>query len=443
VVVTTGETGKQRIARLRLGRGLELNALALMLASVIAALVGLVFWAVATRLPPAEVGRSSAILTTATLLSALASQNVGLLVSRFLPGAGARSRALVLGGYAATSVVALLLGAGFAVFFHAAVFTSTLERVLFPVAPVVLSLFVLQDWVLIGLRASVWVPLEQLGFAVLKLGLLVLFIAIVPIGGIVLSWVLPAAVAVIAVSSVILFRVLPRRPPPLDGAAKLPGRRALGIIFVSEYATGIMTVAVPMALPLIVVSQLGTTANAYYALPWMLSEAFNMLLWSISSSYMVEASHDGPQTAGLLRRTLRLNLLVAVLGLPFMLIGAPWLLTFLGGAYAAQGTTVLRLLAAAVPFLVISTLYSTTARVRGQMGRVVAIQLSAAVITIGLALLLVHDMGINGVGLAYLTAEVLAAVVVVVPLIRLLREKHPEAPTDIPPLAPVQAPTTP
>ncbi|MFC4949311.1 lipopolysaccharide biosynthesis protein [Pseudonocardia sp. GCM10023141] len=419
------ETRRQRWGRFRLGRGLELSALSLMVASVITALVGLVFWAVATRVPPSEVGRSSAIITTATLLSALASQNVGLLISRFLPGAGGRSAKLVLGGYAAASGVAVLLGAGFVLFFHSTLFVSDLERFLFPVFTMVLSLFVLQDWVLIGLRASTWVPLEQLIFALVKLGLLVVFIALFPVGGIVLSWVVPAALAVIVVSSIVVFRVLPRRPPPEPGAAQLPGRRALGIIFVGEYATGIMTVAVPMALPLIIVAQLGTASNAFYTLPWMLSEAFNMLLWNISSSYMVEASNDGPRAAALLRRTIRLNLLIVGLGVPFMLIGAPWLLTFLGGAYAAEGSTVLRILACAIPFLVITALYSTTARVRQQMGRVVAIQLSSALITIGLALLLVGPLGINGVALAYLIAVVLEGAVVLIPLINILREKTP------------------
>jgi len=438
-VIGTRESGRQRWGRLRLGRSLELNALSLMVASVITALVGVFFWAVATGVPPAEVGRSSAIITTATLLSALASQNVGLLISRFLPGAGKRAKALVLGGYAAASAVALLLGAGFVLFFHSTLFVSDVERWLFPVFTVVLSLFVLQDWVLIGLRASTWVPLEQLCFAVLKLGLLLVFIRMFPVGGIVLSWVVPAGVAVIVVSSIVMFRALPRRPPPEPGAAPIPGRRALTIIFFGEYATGIMTVSVPMALPLIIVGQLGAESNAYYALPWLLSEAFNMLLWNISSSYMVEASNDGPKAAALLKRTIRLNLLIGGLGVPFMLIGAPWLLNFLGSNYADEGSTVLRILACAIPFLVITSLYSTTARVRQQMGRVVAIQLGAAVVTIGLALVLVHPLGINGVALSYLIAEVVSAIIVFIPLVRILREKTPAAPTADHEPAPVGA----
>ncbi|MFC4949014.1 lipopolysaccharide biosynthesis protein [Pseudonocardia sp. GCM10023141] len=398
-----------------------------MLASAITALVGLAFWAVATGLPAAEVGRASVILSTATLLSVLASQNVGLVISRFIAGAGTRSRKLVLGGYGIAVVVALVLGSGFALFFASdELFHSWEERALFPLVCVVLALFVLQDWVLTGLRASIWVPLEQLLFALVKLGLLVVFIQLLPDNGIVLSWVLPAGVAVLIVSPIIVRRVLPRRAPPSADVVPLPGRPALLKIFLGEYATGAMVVIVPMLLPLIVLAHLGTTANAYYALPWMLSEAFNMLLWNIGSSYMVEVAHDSPKAAVLLRRTAKLSVLVAVPGVPFLLFVAPWLLGLLKDpSYAIEGGGVMRLLACAIPFLIITSLYLSTARLRQQMGRVVAVQLGATVITITLATLLVDRMGINGVALAYLIAEIVSALVVVIPLIRVFRETAP------------------
>jgi len=46
-------------------------------------------------------------------------------------------------------------------------------------------------------------------------------------------------------------------------------------------------------------------------------------------------------------------------------------------------------------------------------------------------------MGINGVALSYLIAEVLCAVIVFIPLIRILREKTPAAPAANPEPAPV------
>jgi len=225
----------------------------------------------------------------------------------------------------------------------------------------------------------------------------------------------------------------------------MPGRRGLRVIFVAEYATGISAVVLPMVLPLIVVAQLGTEANAYFALPWLITESLNMLVWNINSSYLVEASHDGPQTAALLRRTLRLTCLVSALGVPFLLITAPWLLSLLGGSYSDEGSTVLRLMAAAVPFLIITNLYVSTSRIRQQMGRVVTIQLLTAVAVIALALSLVVPLGINGVGLAYLLAEAAAAAIVILPLIRYMRANDISLfrkPRPVAEPAPVAIPTT-
>lgn len=411
----TAPPGRRRLPRL------EFNAVALMASTGITALVGLGFWAIAARLPATEVGRASAVLSTAAVLSQLASSNVGVLFGRVLVSAGDRSRAVVLAGYGAATAIGGLLGLGFVLFIpNDALFSSGLERATFPLMVILFCVFSLQDWVLIGVRGAGWVPVEQLLFAIGKLALLLWFSTIAVTNGIVLSWVIPCLLAVLVINPILLGRVLPRRPPRPEGAAAMPSPRALLKIFLAEYATGTVTVVIPLVLPLLVVARLGTQANAYYALPWLIAESLGLLMWNISSSYMVEASHDGRQIAALMRRTLRLSLLICLLGVPFLLVAAPWLLSFLGPDYAAEGTTVLRLMVLAIPFAIISTTYINTARVKNQMGRVVALQLVTAVMVIGLAIVLMGPLGIDGAGWGYLAAELISAAIVIVPLTRFL-----------------------
>lgn len=403
------------------GAGLELNAIALMATSGMTALFGLVFWGAAAGYPPEELGRSSALISTAMMMSVVASLAVGLVFTRFLGSAGERSRAMVLVGYGATAAAAAVLGAVFALFLaDEALFGSGAERAAFPLLVVVLALFALQDWVLIGLQAARWVPIEQLLFSGIKLGLVVLFAVTAMRNGIVLAWAAPAALAVLVITPLLLVRVLPRRVAK-DGAVALPSRRALGVLFVGEYATGATSVIVPLFMPLIVVALLGTQANAYYALPWLISEAITVLLWNVSSSYITEASNDVRESRALMRRAWRLSWLIGLLGTPFLLFGAPWLLALLGGDYAEQGTTLLRLMAAALPFTVVHGTYIAMARVKQQMGRVVALQTLTSVVVVCLALVLVPRLGINGVGVAYLCAEALGCALVAVPLVRILR----------------------
>ncbi len=401
-----------------LGAGLELNAIALMATSGMTALFGLVFWGVAARFPASEVGRSSALISTAMMMSTVAGLAVGLVFVRFLGSAGARARSMVLIGYGVTAAAAALLGGVFVLFFaDDALFASWTERAAFPVLVIVLALFALQDWVLIGMQESRWVPFEQLLFSGIKLGLVALFAVFALRNGIVFAWVAPAALAVLLISPLLLVRILPRRTAK-DGAAKLPGRRDLAVLFVGEYATGATGVIVPLFMPLIVVAQLGTQANAYYALPWLVAEAIQVLLWNVSSSYITEASNDVSNGPALMRRAWRLSWLIGLLGTPFLIFGAPVLLSLLGGAYASEGTTLLRLMGAALPFTVVHATYTAVARVQQQIGRVVLLQSVSAAVVVTLALVLVRPLGINGIGVAYLCAEAVGCAIVAIPLIR-------------------------
>jgi O-antigen/teichoic acid export membrane protein len=314
-----------------------------------------------------------------------------------------------------------VLGAAFVLVIPNELLTGTVEKVAFPLIVALFSLFALQDWVMTGIRKSVWVPVEQLFFAIGKLGLLLLFSAWALQNGIVLSWVLPCLLAVLIVNAVLLGRTLPRRGAAEAGAAEMPDRRGLTRIFLAEYATGAVMYVVPLTLPLLVVSVLGTEANAYYAVPWLIGESLGLLIFNISSSYLVEAAHDSRRIAALMARTLRLIALVAVPGIAVVLIAAPWILSIMGPAYAAEGSTVLRLMVLAIPFSIVSTLYVAICRIQLRMARVVVIEAMIAVLVIGFAVALIGPLGIAGVGLGYLIAEVVVAAATIVPLVRFLR----------------------
>ena len=419
------------VKRRRFGPGLEFNALALMASTGITALVGLGFWAIAAQLPPADVGRASAMISTATMISQLAGSNIGLLFSRVLPAAGPSSRTVVLAGYGAATGISLVLTLGFLVLFSGdELFTSVAERVMFPLLVITFCLFALQDWVLTGIRATGWIPVEQLLFAVAKVVLLIWFAAIAVDNAIVLSWAIPCLATVLIINPILLLRVLPRRPPAPEGAAEMPDRRGLVKIFLGEYATGAVTFVIPLTLPLLVLTQLGPEANAYYYLPWLIAESLGLLIWNVSSSYMVEASHDARQVGALMRRTFRLSYLVGGLGVLVLVPGAPLLLSFLGEDYAAAGTTVMRLMVLSIPFNIIVTMFLNTSRVRNQMGRVIGVQLLSAILIIGLTAALLPTAGIDGAGWGYLVAEAAVAGIVVIPLVRFMRATRTAGPAS-------------
>jgi hypothetical protein len=332
----------------------------------------------------------------------------------------------VLIGYAVSIGISLVLSVGFLLLFPTdQLFGSGLEKVLFPAMVIAYCLFALQDWVLTGIRVTKWVPVEQLVFALLKLGLLLLFAGMALNGAIVWAWALPCVATVLVINPILLLRTLPNRPPAPEGATPVPPRRDLVRIFFGEYATGAVAFVVPMLVPLLVLTQLGPEANAYYALPLLIAESgLGVLIWNISSSYMVEASNDSRQIGRLMTRTFRLSFLVVGAGTPFLVIFAPWILAILGPDYADEGVPVLRLMALAIPFMVFSMMFINTSRVQNRMRRVVLTQLMIGTMMIVLTIVLLPLLGVTGAAWAYLISEASGALVGAVPLYRFMRANH-------------------
>jgi O-antigen/teichoic acid export membrane protein len=407
-------TARKR-AREASGR-LELGAFALMLTTLTTSGLGIVFWAVAAHLyTPADLGRASAALSSATLLAALAQLNLGNFYARFLPVVTVGRRRMVVLGYAAVA----LLGAALATVFVAAgladaVLRSPLDRLALPPAVAVLALFTVQDAVLLGLRAARWVPVENAVFSLLKLVLVALLAGSMPQRGITFAWVAPAAVAVGVITWLLMSRGL--RADPAAPSVRLPAPRALGALLAAEYVTGAVAVAVPQTLPLLVVMFLGAKSNAYFALPWLLSSTLGLLVWNVAGPLLVEASADRSAVPALMRRAVRLALLIGGVGALAEIVVAPYLLQVLGGAYAQEGTLLLRLTALAAPLTAVNMAWAMLTRITGRMRRLVLVELCAGAATLGLTALLLPSLGITGAGVAYLSVQALLAAGLAAPL---------------------------
>ena len=150
-----------------------------MLSSALTSAVGLLYWVVAARLfAPATVGVNSVALSTMALLGGIAHLNLTQALLRFGPVAGRHTRRLMLACYTVASVVAALVGLGYAAgaprwapeMVDAVGYVPLL--VFFAVATPVWAIFTMQDYLLTALKRATVVPVENLVFALLKLGLL-------------------------------------------------------------------------------------------------------------------------------------------------------------------------------------------------------------------------------------------------------------------------------
>ncbi|MGD0875534.1 MAG: hypothetical protein ABSA14_11180 [Acidimicrobiales bacterium] len=405
------------------------NAIALMVSSMGTAGIGIVFWGVAAHLVSVEnIGRASAELSAMYLLASLASLSIGSTFIRFLPVSGDRTRQLVARSYGACTSIALLLSLVYVAtgLGHRFLPTALVWRALFVVVVTVWVVFVLQDNALIGLRATKWVPVENVLFGIAKLALLPLFIVLVPEQGIFLAWSAPVFFAVALVSRYLFRTLIPERESASRGRSLLPSGKEITSLLAAQGATQLVAIMSSMLMPLIVISRLGATANGYFYLPWTITVSFTSLIWSVSTSFLVEAAHD-PSTMRLhVDRTVRLTLLMLLPGVAVGVALAPDVLRIFGATYAEHGTTLLRLLLVCLPGTAVSSFFTSFLWLERRMWVLACRQLAQATMFLGATLLLIGHFGLLAVGIASLITEVLQAVMFLPGAIGRFRMVHSE-----------------
>jgi hypothetical protein len=96
----------------------------------------------------------------------------------------------------------------------------------FVVSTAAWSVFSLQDSALTGLRASVWIPLENAAYGVVKLGLLVVVAQTSLSDGAFTSWTLPVLALLVPVNLLLFRRLVPRHTASTADPS-VPGRQVL------------------------------------------------------------------------------------------------------------------------------------------------------------------------------------------------------------------------
>jgi O-antigen/teichoic acid export membrane protein len=403
------------------------NAYALLLNTGITSLLGLAYWALAAhRYPAVDIGRASSAISALQLLSGVAQCNLNNVLPRLVPTAGTGTARLVARSYGVAVGLSLLLAAGFAVlaarYGWAGGFLAQGSgyAVWFVLAVAFWSVFYLEDAVFAGLRKAVWVPVENTSFSLGKMVLLVALAGVTLRFGVFGSFTIPVAIAVIPVNWLIFRRLIPRHAaqPVAEGVVgDLPMRRYL----VGEYTGGLANLATTTMLPLLVASEVGSVANAYFYSAWIVGSSFEYVLSSIAVSLVVEGANDRARASWAARRGAAIAAAVLLPAITLTLVAAPTVLRFVGSQYAASGTVVLRLVALAVLPRAVISLTVATARIRKDVRTMTTVQVAGAVLTIGSAAWLLPSMGLTGAGIAYAGAQGIVALCCLPGLLRTLR----------------------
>lgn len=388
------------------------NGYALVLNTVVSGGLGLAFWVIAARsYSTAAVGVCAALIAAMTLIGDLSHLNLKGALNRFLPAAGAASTRFALRSYA----VALAVAAAAAAAFVAGIEVwspelAVLHRrpelaALFILGAMGWTVFVLQDSVLTGIRRAAWVPADNLLFAVGKLVVLVALVAAVPTYGIFVAWSLPVLLLTIPVNILIFRWLMPAHVRETCGRTQVVPPRDVASYVAADYFAYLVWTATQGLLPLVILNVLGPEQNAYYFLAWTMAYSLYLISSSMGNALLAEASLRPEALWPLSRQAVVESARLVLPATAAVVIGAPLILSAVGQDYAAEGTTVLRLLAlSAIPFIIVSAFVKARS-VQRRMRSVVAAEVWVSVIVVVLSAALIGPLGTTGLAIAWLAAQ--------------------------------------
>lgn len=410
--------------RLHPGRLVQ-NAIALMISSGGTAVIGVLFWDVAAHVASTKaVGRTTAEIAAMLLLANLAQLSYGSIFERFLPVAGKFTREFVTRAYVlcvgfafVLAIAYLLLGFG-----HSFIPAPIGWRLLFVGAVVFWTIFALQDSVLIGLRASRLVAIENIAYSFAKLALLPACVILSASQGIFVASTAPVLLTIVAVTWYLFRKRIPDHMAADGLAETLPSTRELITLAGAQYTSLLSTVFMPSLLSLIVIQRLGPVANAHFFLPNMIATSLGLFAWSIVRSFLVEASHEPGELRRHANSALRALVLVLV---PSVIIGcifAPQFLGIFGSSYAAQGATLMRMLLVSLFGTAVMVFYSTFAWLDKRVWWMTARNVASSAAQILIVLFLIGRLGINAIGIAALANSAISFAVFIPISIRRYRQ---------------------
>jgi len=407
-----------------MGGRLIRNAVALIASGGGTAILGVVFWSIAAhRATPANLGRNSAEIAIMILIASLSQLGFGSTFERFLPIAGNRTRQFVVRAYVVCFLIALVLAMGYVSLGLAnrVVPTSFGWRALFIVVTAMWVVFALQDSVLVGLRESRWVPVENVLYSLAKLALIPVALTLSSSQGVFLAWTSPVIVVIVVVNWYLFKKRIPEHQARNVSSEALPSRRELTLLTGSQFATLLLNVISPAIVTLIVIQRLGPVASAHYYLPSQIASGASILIGSINRSFLVEASSESEALRDHARVALRAGLVVLIASVVLGGIFAPLILSLFGTTYAASGSTLLRLLFLALPGYTIATFYSSFALLDKRVWWMVVRDVFSTGVYFGTLFVFIGRFGILAMGIASLTEAGLLGVFFLPMLVRRYR----------------------
>jgi len=401
------------------------NAIYLMISSVTSSLLGFIFWIVAARLYSTEqVGLASAIIAAAGLMAMFATLGMDMGLLRFL--SRAENPVVMINtvftiGIITSTIVTFVFVAGLGFWSPALVFIrqNSLYLIAFIIVCIVNQINGLLSHALIANRRTGFVATGSLISNLLDLFLVILLAGFLQSSGIFTAWGISLVVSFL----IGIFWFLPKVQPgyrPFFSVNRQVVNDMIGFSLANYLATFFWS-APGTILPLMVVNLLGAESNAYFYIAWSIGSTLPLIAGAVTTSLFAEGSKDEKTLEPNIWRSLKMSFIIILPPSILVIVLAPLLLHFFGKSYAGNGTSLLRIITLSSIPTVINITYISIKRVEKNLKALVIFTCIQGIASLLFAYLLMPPMGLNGIGIAWLSIQSALAVFVVIHLSRALQ----------------------
>lgn len=394
-------------------RHLLTGSVVLVLSAGAQALGGMVFWLIAARGDTADdVGRASALFTSALFVTYLAGLGLPVALARYAPDRGRDSQVVTGWSLFATAAAGFTVALGYLAVVRTEA-TEALSDWHAVGGPVLFALLVAgAGWsLLVDVR---WMTMRRWGLVLARslfagLGRLPLLLFAVDGSRDVFLFIValvPGALS--GVVGVVTLRAVTGDRPRLRPAPST-ARDAARFAVVNWLST-LAYQGPQFALPVIVLVNVESDTNASFYVAWGITSVAMYVPFAIGQALLAEGGKDGAHLRAQVRIALLLAVTLMAAGALVVGAGRELVVDVYGDDYRAAARVLPGLVAATVPWA-ITSVYLTEARVRHRHGATVLITTTLTVVTLALALALVPDHGLSGARDAFIAGNIAAAVV--------------------------------
>lgn len=418
------------------------NSMYIMLTTAVNSGLGYVFWIVVARsYRPREVGVAAALIAAMTFIAAVANFGTSSALIQRLPRARddaewsrTLSTSVVTGAvagflFALLSATLILPATGRSL---AVVDENAGYVLLFAAGVAIWSVSLISDYLFIAERRSENMVARNFAFGVFKLVIVAALPVVLASTALAIfgSWIAGCALSLLLAYAVMLPRLHHDIRFVLRGT--LRALRAMVRSYAGNYLTTLGNVIPFALLPVFVVARLSATDNAYFYITWLLGGAFFTISSAIGSALFAEGAHASERVDELTRSSVKITAaLLAPMMLLFFLAGGQ-LLTLFGASYSRHGDALLIVLTASAVPDAVTNLYIARLRAQDRLGFPAATNMAMALITLGGAWILLRPLGLVGAGWAWLAAQTVGSLAVLVDLVSTRRRAARPSPRDAP-----------